>query len=252
MAATTAKAVATPTQADYGIDAPGKVRETLIRGALIFLLGFGLWYMNRVENPRGGAALFTVLAIIGVVYLAMGGFMLWSSRTGKLAVRDSMLDALPWRGDEMVLDAGCGRGLLLIGAARRLAKGKVTGIDSWSTGSSSKNSAEATLANARAEGVADRVKIENGDVRRMPYKPATYDTVVSSLSLHDVGDETERAKALDEILRVTKPGGHIAIWDVHHAPDYLRHLTNAGAQVVKQSGTSFLWCVPSRWFVVKR
>ena len=34
-------------------------------------------------------------------------------------------------GDEKVLDVGCGRGLLLIGAAKRLKSGKATGIDVW-------------------------------------------------------------------------------------------------------------------------
>jgi len=30
-----------------------------------------------------------------------------------------------------VLDVGCGRGLLLIGAARRLTTGKAVGVDIW-------------------------------------------------------------------------------------------------------------------------
>ena len=42
--------------------------------------------------------------------------MVWSSRVGKLKLRDTLLDGLTWRGDENVLDVGCGRGLLLIGA----------------------------------------------------------------------------------------------------------------------------------------
>src|SRR4051812_10841343 len=167
--ATTAKAVATLSRADYGIDAPGKVRERFMRGVVIFLLGFGMWYMNRAENPSGGMALFIVLAILGLVYVAIGGYMLWSSRTGKFGVRDRMLDALPWRGDEKVLDVGCGRGLLLIGAAKRLTNGKVTGIDSWGAEGAG-SSAEATVANARAEGVGEKVKVENGDARRLPYQ----------------------------------------------------------------------------------
>jgi len=37
---------------------------------------------------------------------------------GKVRERERLLDTLTWRGDEQVLDLGCGRGLMLIGAAR--------------------------------------------------------------------------------------------------------------------------------------
>jgi cyclopropane fatty-acyl-phospholipid synthase-like methyltransferase len=38
---------------------------------------------------------------------------------------------VPWKGDEAVRDVGCGHGLMLVGAARRLTTGKATGIDIW-------------------------------------------------------------------------------------------------------------------------
>ena len=44
--------------------------------------------------------------------------MYQSSRVWKLQYRDRILESLTWRGDEKVLDAGCGRGLFLIGAAK--------------------------------------------------------------------------------------------------------------------------------------
>ncbi len=58
--------------------------------------------------------------------------MVWSSRVAKLKLRDRLLDSLALKGDEKILDVGCGRGLLLIGAAKRLKTGKATGIDVWS------------------------------------------------------------------------------------------------------------------------
>ena len=51
---------------------------------------------------------------------------------GKLNHRDYMLSLHAWRGDERVLDVGCGRGLLLAGAARKLRTGHATGLDIWS------------------------------------------------------------------------------------------------------------------------
>ena len=46
-----------------------------------------------------------------------------TAKFAKLKLRESLLDLIPRRGDEIVLDVGCGRGLLLNGAARRLTTG---------------------------------------------------------------------------------------------------------------------------------
>jgi len=45
---------------------------------------------------------------------------------------DRILDRLHLRGDEVVLDMGCGRGAVLTAVARRLTTGRVTGVDIWS------------------------------------------------------------------------------------------------------------------------
>ena len=84
-----------------------------------------LYFMNRSEYPGPAARMCGVLALIGLVFLAVGAVMVWSSRVAKLRLRDQLLDSLTLRGDEKVLDVGCGRGLLAIGAAKRLKTGKV-------------------------------------------------------------------------------------------------------------------------------
>ncbi len=55
--------------------------------------------------------------VVAVGRLSIAGWMIRDSKVGKLWSRDRALDALKLRGDELVLDVGCGRGLLLIGAA---------------------------------------------------------------------------------------------------------------------------------------
>ena len=67
------------------------------------------------------------------------------------------LDKIPWRGDERVLDVGCGRGLLAVGAAHRMSSGTVTGVDVWNRQAVSDNRAGSVLENAAIEGVQDRV-----------------------------------------------------------------------------------------------
>ncbi len=91
-------------------------------------------------------------SIVAIVWLFFAGWMIWDSKVGKLWSRDRLLDALKLRGDELVLDVGCGRGLLLIGAAKRLTTGKALGVDIWNVEDLSGNRPEATLENARLEG----------------------------------------------------------------------------------------------------
>ena len=70
--------------------------------------------------------------------------MVWSSKVGKLSARDRLIEALSLRGDESVLDVGCGRGLLLIAAAKLLTTGKAVGVDLWSAKDQSDNLPEST------------------------------------------------------------------------------------------------------------
>ncbi len=70
-------------------------------------------------------------SVVAIVWLFFAGWMIWDSKVGKLWSRDRQLDGLKLRGDELVLDVGCGRGLLLIGAAKRLTTGKAVGVDIW-------------------------------------------------------------------------------------------------------------------------
>ena len=65
------------------------------------------------------AILLFTLAIVGI----------WSSRFGKLILRDKVLGKLTFKGSESTLDLGCGKGLLLIETAKRTPDGKATGAD---------------------------------------------------------------------------------------------------------------------------
>jgi arsenite methyltransferase len=231
---------------DYGLDAPIIVKRMFTRGAWALAIGLTLYLINHTEYPGPSLRLLSALGVIGLAFVATGAFMVWSSRVAKLSLRDRLLDSLDLRGDEKVLDVGCGRGLLLIGAAKRLRTGKTTGIDVWNTQDLSGNSADATKQNAKLEGVAERVRIENGDARKLVYPDNNYDVVVSSLAIHNIPDRSERNQAVREMWRVLKPGGRLLIFDIFHAGDYANVLRECGAQDVKLSELGFLWCVPSR------
>lgn len=205
-----------------------------------------------ITNQGFGNALIAITFAIGLGFLLTSVIMIWSSRFGKLKTRDRILNQLPWRGDEQVLDIGCGRGLFLIGAAKRLTSGKATGVDIWRDDDLSNNSSEATLVNAKAEGVAAKVKVEEANAVSLPFKDSTFDTVLSSLALHNIEEKDDRAKALREIVRVLKPGGYLAILDIFHTGAYAKELEQLGVADLKLSGLSLLWCLPTRYLTARK
>jgi arsenite methyltransferase len=239
-------------QPDYGLDAPKLVRRFAVRGGFLIAFAVVLYFANRNTSPGTAQALAGMLVCAGLGFLIAAATMVWSSRVGKLRLRDQMLDGFSWRGDETILDVGCGRGLLLIGAAKRLKTGKATGVDIWQSEDLSGNSPEAALRNAKTESVENRVKIESADVRKLPFGASSFDVVVSSLAIHNIHSAPERAKALREIARVLKPGGRVAIFDIFHTSEYAKGLQQLGLTDVKLSGFSLLWCLPCRTVTARK
>jgi ubiquinone/menaquinone biosynthesis C-methylase UbiE len=241
-------------RADYGLDAPRIVKKFFWRGITFLLFGFGLYSMNQADAGAAAAAgrLFGILGSIGAAFLLTSIVMYVSSRLVKPKLRDQLLDKISWRGDERVLDVGCGRGLMLIGAAKRLKTGRATGADIWSQEDLKENTPEALKANAQAEGVAERIKVDNADARKLPYPDGHFDVVLSSLAIHNIKEVAEREKALAEMWRVLKAGGTMVIYDIFHVSDYVKFLAAKGAAILEQSGTMFYWMVPSKWVVVKK
>jgi ubiquinone/menaquinone biosynthesis C-methylase UbiE len=163
--------------------------------------------------------------------------MLWHSRIGKLRSRERLLDRISWAGDEQVLDVGCGRGLLLIGAAKRLSTGRATGIDIWQAEDLSGNLPEAAAENARLEGVVERVVVQTADVRKLPFADCTFDVVVSSAVIHNLYKAEDRDQAIREIARVMKPGGHAVIEDIRHHRQYARNFSQNGCTDIRRVGS---------------
>jgi ubiquinone/menaquinone biosynthesis C-methylase UbiE len=200
----------------------------------------------QVDYGIDGPAAVTGLAVLGGLCLAAAAGMLWSSKVGKLRARDELIDSIAWRGDEHVLDVGCGRGLLLIAATKHLTTGHAIGVDVWHSVDQADNRPEATWINARAEGVADRIEVRDADARDLPFADATFDVIVSSLVLHNIHGRAEREKALHEIARVLKPGGCVALLDVAHSSQYARTLAASGLANVRISHARWLFFAPAR------
>jgi ubiquinone/menaquinone biosynthesis C-methylase UbiE len=101
------------------------------------------------------------------------------------------VDLAGLRGDERVLDVGCGNGLHLAELARRSHHGAVSGMD-LSVG---------MLAAAIARSGASLLV---GDAQHLPFADDGFDCVLAMHMLYHVPD---RDLALAEIRRVLRPGG---------------------------------------------
>ena len=233
---------------DYGLDAPGVVRNLFVAGGICLAIAASVrlgWWSGVISTPsvagmhlRFPLGSSTPWAAAGL--LAMGAWMTWDSRVGKIRGRERLLDLLPrpLTGAEAVLDVGCGRGLMLIGAAKRLKGGRATGIDIWQSEDLSGNRPEAALENARREGVLNRVEVKTADMRKLPFDDGSFDAVVSCAAIHNVPTADGRAQAISEIARVLKPGGGAVIDDIRHGREYSAGFRAASCEVTRRGSAA--------------
>ena len=205
----------------YGIDAP--YVPALMGVGLLGCLGL------MVFAKVGG------LWITAVAIAAMLALYLHTTLRGKFVVWRELLDAQAWRGDEEVLDLGCGRGAILLMAATRLPHGRATGVDIWSSKDQSGNAMEVTARNAEAEGVADRIELRTADMRELPFADASFDLVISNVAIHNISDAAGRDRAIDEAWRVLRPGGRLLVADISKSAQYQRHLRAHGIDSARRS-----------------
>src|SRR5262245_10214594 len=99
------------------------------------------------------------------------------------------------------LDVGCGNGAaaLAVASAYRL---DVTGIDL--------DSGQIALARTASRGTPG-VHFLEGDATALPFPDAVFDLVASNKTTHHIADWR---RAIEEMLRVLKPGGHLVYSDL--------------------------------------
>ena len=217
---------------EYGLDGAHTTLARLIAVGAAGLLLTGLAFM-RARSGRVLAAAFDL--ICGLLLLQVLPSYLYSTRRGKFAVWAELLGGLQLRGDERVLDLGCGRGATLGMAAKAVPSGRAVGLDLWRSQDQSGNSLETAWRNLEIEGVGERCEIRTGDMRAVPFPDSTFDLVVSCLAIHNIKGQAGRLKAIDEAIRVLKPGGRLVITDLMWTGTYARRLRERGmADVVEK------------------
>ncbi len=215
----------------------------VITSILFFLTSMFLIYY--IFSGYKNTVLSIVLACLAFISgtFAVTGF--WSSRIGKLKMRDKIINELKLTGSENVLDVGCGRGLLTMGIAKRLTGGKVVGLDHWKSTFEYSYTRKMAEANIEAEGVGDKTEITDGDAVNLPFADNSFDIVTSSLALHHI---TDSAKAISEMCRVVKPGGIVAIADLP-VPLFRNQIVESGLKILTVKPLTRLFFIRMRLIV---
>jgi len=110
---------------------------------------------------------------------------------------EAILDRLELRGDELVLDAGCGSGRVTALLLERLPEGRVVALDS-----------DADMVRATRERFADdpRVEVVHQSLTDLDLREPV-DAIFSGATFHWVLDHDE---LFARLARATKPGGRIS------------------------------------------
>ncbi len=228
---------------DYGLDSPKELRHNVRYGIMGVIMGPIILYIGQ------GAPLGLIIGLVslgsGLLLFGISAVMVWGSRVGKLRLRDEVLGALSWRGTEIVLDIGCGHGLMLIGAAKHLTAGKAIGVDVWVQDQQVDNNMDAAMHNADLEGVAERVEVRYGDARDLPLDNASIDVVFSSWMIHFLMDPDDRLQVFKEINRVLKPGGRVVIIDFDRIDEIKSYFVSEEWLDVHKSKRYLLFVTPT-------
>ena len=130
----------------------------------------------------------------------------WSREIAPLLVKFASV-----RDGDAVLDVGSGTGSLATAVAALAPSSRIIGIDP----------AASYVAFAQTRHPGDRVRFEVGDAQQLRFADGRFDKTLSLLVLNFIPDP---ANALDEMVRVTRPGGTIsgAVWDYGQGMEMLR------------------------------
>lgn len=120
------------------------------------------------------------------------------------------------------LDLGTGTAQIPIELCRQEPSARVVAVDSAA------NMLNVARQNVQNAGLADRIRLQWVDAKRLPYRSGRFANVISNSIVHHVPDPRE---ALDEVWRVAAPGGLVFFRDLFRPADdrTVRHLVETYA-----------------------
>lgn len=225
---------------EYGTDAPW---------VPWLWFGFGGAYLVvaviTAVNQASSGTILTFL-VLGAFFVIGGWLYVRSTKRGKFEVWSELLDAVSEPAPQTALDLGCGRGAVAIASALRFGSAQVTGVDLWRSVDQSGNDPAATLANARTNGVSDRLTLVTADITDLDLPDASFDLVTSSLVIHNIHSAQQRHVAVTEAWRCLAPGGRLVIVDLPKIREYAVTLSELTGTTVpaRNLGWRMWWSGP--------
>ena len=139
---------------------------------------------------------------LGGAALGMVALLEKRGHSGSWHVVRSLIDAIEVRPGEAILEVGCGSGVLI----RRLARqtggaNRIVGVDI-----SPYLLREAT-ALARQEGLEAAITFQEGNAEALPFPHSSFNVTMACTVL----EEGDADRMLAELVRVTRPGGRVAV-----------------------------------------
>jgi len=223
----------------YGIDDPRILAELLVAGVLAVAVGIIISAYTASSSPREADAALIGGPGVGFLILAVAAALYWSSKLGKTREMTKLINSIPWGGDEVVLDLGCGRGLATVMTAKKLEKGYAVGDDTWSKARVSGNDPLSVLANATRENVGGRVFAVKGQATQLPFADKSFDVIVSGVAIHHLVPRKQREGLFAEMARVLKDGGRVGILDAGNGIEYSALLQDMGMRDVEMHRLRF-------------
>ncbi len=139
----------------------------------------------------------------------------------------------------VVLDLGCGSGVFTVEMARQVGgNGMVHAVDVQA------EMIELAQKRVRSAGLEKRVRFHHAGAYRLPFETHSVDIAILIATLPEIPN---RFLALEEIRRVIRPGGRLAISEEMPHPAYVpasvtrRWLRHAGFRYGGQQGTPFCY-----------
>ncbi|KAF0112000.1 MAG: type 11 methyltransferase [Chloroflexi bacterium] len=136
---------------------------------------------------------------------------------------------------QKVLDLGCGTGTLTIQIKQFLPQIELFGLDG--------DPAVLQIARSKADAVGLDIEWEKGLAYELPYPPASYDRVISSLMIHHLTAQN-KLKTFCEVFRVLKPSGEFHLLDFGKPTNLGMRLVSILISRLEEAGDNIRGLIP--------
>lgn len=176
-------------------------------------MDWGLWITTlallaialgcNLQYPHWWPA-WLLLVLQGMTF-GVGGILMRQSRRTDIAILP-MVPVLSGPTDH-ILDAGCGAGRTSLAIAKVMGAGRITALDRFDAYYIDGGGQDLLRSNLQLAGIAERVEIVAGDLTRMPFPQAHFESIISTNAIDHLGRDIPLGLA--ELQRVLKPGGRM-------------------------------------------